>query len=89
MTRRPLHYIGFALLTLPALTAIILQLWDRQLVSFGTPHVVSENRSEHMTMIVTSLDTGIHWKTIIPLSATSAMGLACLVIANKRPKNEA
>jgi len=89
MSKRILHNTGFALLTLSALTAVIFQLWNRSIVSFGTPHVVSENRSEHVMMIVTSVDTVIHWKTIIPLSAASAIGLACLVIADKRPKNEA
>ena len=89
MTKRLLNYVGFALLALPLLAAVVIQLWSGNVVSFGTPQVISENRSEHLIVIVNTVDVAFHWKTIIPLLAVFAIGVVCLIIANKKPKDEA
>jgi hypothetical protein len=71
---------------LPVLVAVIIQLTTGGVVSTTPAETVGQGSFGHTNFTAVAVGISLHWTFLLPLLASFAAGLVCLVASSRRTK---
>ena len=86
MSKRSYQNLGVALMLIPVVVALAIQLWTGGVIATNPPETIGQGTAGNVGYTAFVVRLSFHWAVLLPLLLLFVTGFTCVVISSRRTR---